>query len=111
MTKEQLLAIIADLELEPSAQADLEVRINAEGATEALVQQVQEMIQEKIAVSQQQEELIQQALSEVAQTDAEVAKIVHEAEAELKGIEDETLKNIDTIMNEQPTADTAAPAH
>ena len=111
MTKEQLLAIVSELNLESSLQVDLELRIESQGVTDELRNEVQQLVEEKMTLNQKQQELIEQAIAEVQQTDAEVAKIVSEAEAELKVVEEQALKDMDTVLSEPPATATPAAAN
>lgn len=108
MTSEALIAIVEELELEPVTKTGLIDRITTEGATRQIRDEIKKLVEERIEYERQQQELIDQALAAVAETDAEAAKIAQDAENELKIFEETALKEL-SALDSAPAPVSAAP--
>lgn len=110
MTSDELTMIVEELGLEAGKKFDLLDRINAQGVTDALRDEVEELVKQKIELTKQQHDLIEQAIAEVAKTDAEVAKLAQESEDELMEFEKKAMEDLDKLIgDEAPAPNTAAP--
>lgn len=98
MTSDELTMIVEELGLEATKKFDLLDRIGSQGVTDSLRDEVELLVKEKIELTQQQHDLIEQAIAEVAKTDADVAKLASETEDELMEYEKKAMEDLDSLL-------------
>lgn len=98
MTSDELTMIVEELGIEATKKFDLLDRIGSQGATDQLRDEVEDLVKQKIELTQQQHDLIEQAIAEVVKTDAESAKIAGETEIELMEFEKKAMEDLDALL-------------
>jgi DNA-binding MarR family transcriptional regulator len=112
MTTDELTMIVEELGLEPTKKFDLLERISAQGVTDTLRDEVEQLVKSKVELTQQQHDLIEQAIAEVAKTDAESAKLAGETENELMEYEKKAMEDLDKLLaSGSAVSSTPAPAN